>query len=61
MNKTIKHEWMVITYKNKHKQCVRCKCEKKFDFEFGKTIFYDRFGKLHLSTPDCVLPNTKLT
>jgi hypothetical protein len=60
--KTIHHTWNELfgTGKLKHANCPTCHCEKYYDERLGQLIFIDRFGKLHLRTPACVMPNTKL-
>ena len=63
--KTIRHKWINkdnIVYSGRDlRDCERCHCKKWYDYGFKRIVFYDRFGKLHYTTPDCVLPNTKMT
>ena len=58
MKKLIRHKWKIFSIDTKI--CTRCGATKTYDYYRDKTIFYDRFGKLHLTTPECELPNIKL-
>jgi hypothetical protein len=55
----IHHTWTKETFEIY--RCSRCYAMKVRDWSFGKVVFYDRFGKLHPTTPNCELPNIKLT
>jgi hypothetical protein len=57
--KTIHHTW-VKQDGFKHSKCSRCNCTKKWSEGWQRLIYIDRFDKLHLTTPSCILPNTLL-
>jgi hypothetical protein len=56
--KIVRHTWN--PYGKRDRKCPKCLTVRTWDFSRESDIFYDRFGKLHLTIPDCVLPNTKL-
>ena len=59
MKKTIRHSWS-LNKGFKTAMCSKCGATKVFSNGFGRQVFFDRFGKLHYNTPECVLPNTRL-
>ena len=56
--KLIRHKWKKHIGFRSFK-CERCGSLRKYDSSFAKSVYYDRFGKLSLTAPLCVLPNIK--